>query len=81
VVRGTARVGVMRADPQSGSMVHEAVQHVWRLMAGRGHHPHIVGPMLIGDVGAKAQTRILTIAGIYNASGVAPFARAKELPV
>jgi hypothetical protein len=37
--------------------------------------------MLIGDVGVEAQTRILTIAGIYIASGVAPFTGAKELPV
>jgi hypothetical protein len=37
--------------------------------------------MLIGDVGVEARTRILTIAGIYVASSVAPLAGAKELPV
>jgi hypothetical protein len=60
-------------------MVHEAVQHVWCLVAGRGHHPHIVGPMLIGDVGVEAQNRILTIAGIYIAGGVAPVCRSERI--
>jgi hypothetical protein len=71
----------MRADPQPSPVVHEAVEHVWRFVAGRRHDAHVVGTMLVGNMSVKAQTGIISIASVHVAGGVAPLARSKELPV
>ena len=37
MVRGAARVGVVRADLQLRAVMHQPVEHIWRLVAGRRH--------------------------------------------
>ena len=81
MVRGAAGVGVMRPDPQSGAMMHQPVQHIGRLVAGRRHDAHAVGPVLVGNMGVEAQAGIVAVAGVHLAGGVAALGRAEELPV
>ena len=71
MVRGAARVCVVRPDPQGGPVVHQPVQHVGRLVAGSRHDAHAVRAVLVGDVGVEAQARIVAVAGVYLAGGVA----------
>ena len=40
-------------------MVQQPIEHVGRLVAGRRHHAHTVGPMLVRHVGVKAQPGIM----------------------
>ena len=52
-------------------MMHEAVQDIGRLVAGRRHDAHAVGPVLVGNMGVEAQAGIVAIAGVYLAGSVA----------
>ena len=75
VVRGAAGVGVMRADPQRGAVVHQPIQHVRRFVAGRRHDAHAVGAVLVGDVGVEAEAGIVAVARVDLAGGVAALGR------
>ena len=62
-------------------MVHQAVEHIGRLM-GRGRdEPDVIGAVLIRDVGVEAETGIDAVAGVDLTRRVSPLAGTEELPV
>ena len=71
----------MGADAQRRAVVHQPVEHVGRLVAGRRHDPRAVRPVLVGNVGVEAEAGIVAIARVDVPGGIAALAGAKELPV
>ncbi len=71
----------MRADPQGGAVMQQSIKHVRGFVAGRRHHAHAVGAVLVGDMRVETQARVLTVSRVHVAGGIAALCGAEELPV
>jgi hypothetical protein len=61
--------------------MHQAIEHVRCFVTRRRHHLDVVGTVLIGEMSVKAEARIVAVARVDLAGGVAPLGGAEELPV
>ena len=71
----------MGAYVQLRTVMHQAIEHVRRFVTRRRHHLDMVGTVLIGEMSVEAEARIVAVARVDLASGVAPLGGAEELPI
>jgi hypothetical protein len=81
VIRGAAGVHVVGVDLQLRTVVHQAIEHIGRLVVGRRHHLDVVGAMLIRDMGIEADAGVWAVPGVDLSGGVAPLAGPEKLAI
>lgn len=81
MVGRAAGVGVVLRDVEIAAMVQQAVENVRRFMRRGRDDLHVIGPVLIGDMGVEAEPRIDAITGIDIAARSGSFPATEELSI
>ena len=69
----------MCIDLKPGAVMKEPVEDIGRFVRRGRDDRHVVGTMLVGDVGIEREAWIDAILGVEITRTAAPFARAEEL--